>query len=302
MSFREWIQQTVNNVRSDGIDGVRDAGYQLWKGGFRRLDWFDKGTPIYERDWDVLIVLDACRYDLMSQVYKEYNYLQSLEKFHSVGSTSSEWMERSFSEKYKEDIRETIYITGNPNTQNHLPIRDFYKLDEVWKYNWDDDLGTIHPDVLNDRSISLHRKFDPERMIIHYMQPHYPFIQGKMGDGIGWEGGKEVWTLLQEGQVELEEVWRNYRDNLRYVLDNLPILLNNIDAEKVIITTDHGNLVGEYGIYGHPAKIALPELRQVPWCEVAARDTHSHEPSLEDEVKKIDDETVAQRLQDLGYK
>ena len=36
-----------------------------------------------------------------------------------------------------------------------------------------------------------------------------------------------------------------------YVLNDIGILLDNLDAERVVITADHGEAFGEYGILGH---------------------------------------------------
>jgi hypothetical protein len=38
-------------------------------------------------------------------------------------------------------------------------------------------------------------------------------------------------------------VWEAYLDNLRYVLDNIEELLQNVDG-KVVISADHGELFG----------------------------------------------------------
>lgn len=299
MSFGEWVRRTAESVRSDGVAGIRRSGFQLWKGAFRRLDWLDEGTPLYERDWDLLIVLDACRYDLMAEVHEEYEFVESLEAVRSAGSSSSEWMERNFAEAYRAEIGRTVHVTGNPNSAESLPVRDFLDLDEAWRYEWDESAGTIHPGPLTDRAIALHRERDPERMIVHYMQPHHPFVGSPLGDGFG---GTDPWELLRRGEIDRETVWEAYRDNLRYALDALPTLLRNADAPNAVITADHGNLLGEYGLYAHPAKVAVKELRKVPWCRTTARDTGEYEPDLDRGTGDADSDDVAERLRDLGYK
>ena len=297
MTVSRWLENTARDIREDGWQGVRNAGKQLYLGGFRRLDWFDRGTNIYDRDWDLLVVLDACRYDLMQEVYEEYEFIESIERFRSVGSSSSEWMCRNFTQEFRSEINKTVHVTGNPNTQESLPLQDFSVLDEVWRYTWDEELGTLLPDPLTDRAIALHRENDPERMIVHYMQPHHPFVQNPIGDGFG---ESDPWNALERDEVNRDEVWKEYRRNLRYVLEQLPLLLENVDAENAVITSDHGNLLGEYGLYAHPAKVAVSELRTVPWCETTAQDTGSYEPDLSEPADTGTD-VVEQRLADLGY-
>ena len=61
-----------------------------------------------------------------------------------------------------------------------------------------------------------------------------------------------------------------YIINLKLVLEALQILIQNIltnDAEaKIVITSDHGELLGENGKFGHG--IEHPVVREVPWFEV----------------------------------
>lgn len=162
MTAKEWVQNTVFDIRKDGWDGVRRAAKQLHLGAFRRLDWFHEGTPIYSQDWDLLVVLDACRYDLMTEVYEDYDFLESLQPIESVGSSSSEWMRRNFDAEYDTEVAKTIHVTGNPNSRNSIPCREFAVLDEVWEYEWDDELGTIFPAPITDRAIDLHREYNPD--------------------------------------------------------------------------------------------------------------------------------------------
>jgi len=55
----------------------------------RRLPY---GTNVYDRSWDVLVVLDGCRADLLAAVADEYDGLTAVGSIRSVGSSSSEWL------------------------------------------------------------------------------------------------------------------------------------------------------------------------------------------------------------------
>jgi hypothetical protein len=308
VTLAEWASNTVRDIRRDGIDGARNAATQLRLGAFRRLDWFDEGTNVYDREWDLLIVLDACRYDLMAEVANEYDYVESFGSHHSVGSGSGEWMRRTFRQEYRREVERTVYVCGNPHSamEKHCPERDAFRvLDEVWRYAWDENLGTIRPTPLTDRAIALHREHRPERMLVHYMQPHHPFLPNPLVEEAG--ASDNVWTRFRKGALDRETVWAHYRDCLRYVLDRLPTLLRNVDADRVAITSDHGNLLGEWGLYGHDGKIALQGLRKVPWCVTSASDAGENTPTVEPSAS-VDpgadadaDGRVAERLEDLGY-
>jgi hypothetical protein len=64
---------------------------------------------IYNRNWDVVIILDACRADSLQAVAPEYDWLpDSFPTLWSVGRMSSEWMEHIFPDAYAAEIADTV--------------------------------------------------------------------------------------------------------------------------------------------------------------------------------------------------
>ena len=60
-----------------------------------------------------------------------------------------------------------------------------------------------------------------------------------------------------------------YLDNLlRALIMGIRRLLANIKEAHVIITSDHGELLGERGLYGHRTGLHVRELVEVPWLEL----------------------------------
>lgn len=200
-------------------------------------------------------------------------------------------------------MQETAYVTGNPFSKRVLTDEDLLALDEVWRYGWDDESGTIPADHVTDRAIATAREHDPGRLIVHYMQPHFPSVPDPLtdgmntetlGDGEGWES---PWDLLRRGELDRETVWSSYRQNLRYALDHVAVLLENMDAERVAISADHGNAAGEFDVYGHP-KIPLKSIRNVPWYVTSATDMGEYEPELQPQTECGDTE---EKLKALAY-
>ena len=103
---------------------------------------------------------------------------------------------------------------------------------------------------------------------------------------------------LRKGKIDRERYWSAYRDNLRAVLDDVELLLSNLDAETVVLTADHGDALGEWGIYDHPVGCLHPAVSKVPWVETTAEDTGDYEPS---DVREGDETSVEDRLRSLGY-
>lgn len=308
MTVLDWLVRSASYVRSDGLTGgIRKSADEFKHGAAARVDPYVQGESIFAREWDVLLVLDACRPDVLVEVADEYDFLPSNpETMRSKGSSSSVWMERNFTSEWADEIRETAYVTGNPYSSDYVDPSSFALVDEVWKYAWDSGHGTIPARPITDRAIKTARDRNPERLLVHYMQPHFPSIPDPIGSGINLETFGEdwesVWDDLEAGRVSKDRVWESYRANLRYVLSDVALLLKNMDAKSIAITADHGNAFGEFGFYGHPPHNPIPCLRRVPWVEATARDSKEYEPTQDaGSEKDISEEAVQSRLEDLGY-
>lgn len=306
MTFTDWIAETKTRLQTDGLDGVKDSTYDLKIGALRRIsNVYNPGTPIYEHDWDVLIILDACRYDLMRQVEHEYNWLETTPTM-SAASASNEWMERNFcTPEYKAQTQNTAYVTGNPFTDEYLDENQFHTLDEVWRYEWDGEVGTIRAEPILDRATDIWRTSSPDQMIVHLMQPHNPFIpQPDLHQGIGidnfGDSKRPFWEDVRHGVYTNKEAWDASKENLRYVLNCVERFLTFIDADRVAITADHGNAMGERGVYGHPAYVPIKALREVPLGFTTATDNGQYQPSITPPDDGPSDE-LEEKLESLGY-
>ncbi|MEF8841791.1 MAG: hypothetical protein V5A62_09230 [Haloarculaceae archaeon] len=270
------------------------------------------GENVYDREWDVLVVLDACRPDALETVASGVGFVDGVGRMRSVGSCSSEWLENTFDPATRGDaVAGTAMVTGNTWTDRYLDADAFAALDEVWKYAWDDDLGTVPAEAVTDRAVAVARTGDQDRLVVHYMQPHHPFVGSPLegDDGMARTSRESSecspWALLRRGDAEPDRVWEAYLANLEYVLESVGTLLENV-GDRVAITADHGNLFGEWGLYGHPMHTPVPELLSVPWCETTARDRGTREPTLEPPeplpVSRVYDAAGDRdRLEALGY-
>jgi len=310
------IRKAVRILREEGAVELskRSLGYLSYRSQEARLSFerfsynmLHPSKYIFEDDWDTLIILDACRYDLWEKVSDDYGFLDSAEhrSVHSPASSSMEWMQANFTDEYADTMGETAYVTANPFTQDHADEEDFALLDEVWKYGWDDELGVVHPDFVTDRAVDVARSDVGDRLLVHYMQPHFPSLrQPELGSKIDPEENSwinSVWDKLEKGEIDYDTVWKAYRDNLRDVLKSVETLLRNHDASKVIITADHGNGFGEGGVYGHPGHRAHRVLWEVPYCATEATDKGTYTPEHTRERTETTDDDVEKRMEALGY-
>ena len=308
MSVYDWVAESADRFRRyPPRFAAKRTGQELLEGILRRVP-SPAGDPIWEREWDVLVILDACRYDAFEDRYAGADWLSSLEPTTSVGSASPEWMDETFRPEYREEMASTAYVTGNPYSENHIPEDALGALDEVWRYVWDDERGTMPPEALTNQAVKHYRSGEYDRLIVHYMQPHWPYVTDPLMYGfdpdviIGGGSTQNPFDRQNRGELSRAEHFERYVANLGYVVDHVRgTLLEAIDAETVVLTADHATLFGEYSLYKHPAHVPLPILRRVPWAVTSASDTGEFEPEdLAAEREELDTDREEQ-LHDLGY-
>jgi hypothetical protein len=322
----------------------------------------DKVNIVQEK-WDYLIILDACRYDYFEHLYKDY-FDGNLAKRISMGSSTGEWRDKSFPDNY-EDI---IYISANPQfcidseVYGFTAGGHFHKVYEIWKTGWDKEKGTVLPETLTKMASDIIKKTVGKRFIIHYLQPHAPYLELQEGSkgyndvnsvtdsqkGIeGYEltsafkqnifkkllklfentkllGNHPDWVLRKmlrmPCKAPMEWAWRNagkeglrkaYRRNLELVLEQVAELIKGLSG-RIVITSDHGELLGENKSFGHPHGSIDPIQIEVPWLviekhdrtgrtqDAAVDEKTAEEPPVSSDAKD-DQQELADKLRALGY-
>lgn len=310
MAVTDWLADIRDEARADGIaSATRLAALDAWPGVLRRAgQCANYGEDFWARDWDVLVLLDACRHDAMQEAATEFDFLpDDIPSVYSSASMSEEWLERHTQPQYRDAMAETALVAANPHTRDHVREGDWAAVDEVWRHAWDDDLGSIPPRAVTDAAIRQARTGDAERLIVWYMQPHQPFLDAEWSKGYdratfgeGGNHGASVWRQCRDGAVDREELWAAYRRTLDWVLDDVQLLLENVEG-TVAISADHGNALGEWGIYGHPKYAPVPAIKRVPWVERQAVDEETHDPRSTTGPTSLPESEVEERLADLGY-
>lgn len=271
----------------------------------------EKGIKIMEEDWDILIILDACRSDMF---FRFCEIEGDLSTKISRGSNTYEFLSGNFS---NETLLDTVYTTANPQFhkyKSHINA-EFYRIYNIWNSDlWDEDIGTVHPSDVTEVAKQRIGEYPNKRHIIHYLQPHYPFIDTELED-IGRDilehesGYSDIWGLQMEGKINLsqERINRAYYKNLELALDAIEDLIDNISG-KIVITSDHGNVVGERAHpipikeWGHPSGIYIPELVEVPWLVIEKGERPEIHAEESTQVQEdVTNEVVEDRLKNLGY-
>lgn len=293
------------------------------------------GTNVFSRDWDTLILLDTCRVDALQEVAPEYDFIQKVDSIRSVGGRSPEWVAKTFVEEYEETIQQTAYLSANVFAE---PILDSESpdasslADKSFTYDLLDRIPTVDVDTLGkceylfkhepvgeegpighkeggtppryvtDRAIDVCRDGEFNRLILHYHQPHQPYTSRALKQNRSLERHERNWWGYISNTGDKETVWESYLADLRYVLDDVEVLLENIDANRVAISADHGEAFGEYWEFGHKTGSIHPKVRNVPWVETTAEDTASYEPRFDAPAQDNKNNSLSMKLQALGYK
>lgn len=248
----------------------------------------------------MLIILDACRLDFIEKnLYILRDFPIRLSKVLSSGSCTKEWLENTFTKP----LPQVIYISANPWI--HIVPRNFFKkiIDLSINY-WDKSIGTVRAENVN--LVSLKYLLRGEDLIVHYLQPHAPFVcDDSLIDPQSKPtmAGYTIYKLASRYKEFRKKFIFSYDKNMEYVLKHVKKLVRAALRFRynIVITADHSELLGVYapistfkaffrknilkflkswlpyliGVYkvvGHPCKWDSMDLRIVPWIEIYNKD------------------------------
>jgi hypothetical protein len=277
---------------------------------------FNYGLNYFAEDWDHLVVLDACRYDLFAEFaprHSAYGLIDAVDAVYSNASCTPVWLSRTIGGTPPATLAEVRYVSCTPFITG-VDTSHLADVEHVWRYAYDPDAGVTTPGAVTDAAIESYRADPSLRSVIHYVQPHAPFLHcvGKYDSRGDEDGGTQnIWHGLRDGTYDPADVWRDYGRNLLTVLDHVETLVRNLGGD-VVVTSDHGNAFGEYGIYGHPRHVPIPPIRRVPWARTTGREDGSYEVRGVEEVstgvgpeelkRGATDRRRDEQLEALGYK
>jgi len=264
------------------------------------------GLDLFDADWDNLLVLDACRFDAFA---RRHDLPGTLEARTSRAASTREWLHANFAGR---DLRDTIYVTASPMLYRNREAVDatFHEVSEVWmERGWNDEFRTVLPETLTAEARAAAESHPEKRLLVHYIQPHYPFIGPTGRELFDLDRLDFRWNDALTGDLDVDpgEIRTAYRENLDVVLPYVEELLTALGG-KTVVTSDHGQMLGERCVpvpirdYGHPPGIYSEGLVRVPWLE------YENGPRREITVGEeratggaADEDVVADRLEQLGY-
>jgi len=265
---------------------------------------------IMKKDWKILILLDACRYDMFKIAYKEFYPDLEVKKVISPSTYTCDWLVKTFPDFY-DDV---VYISANPYVNStgarvghefrswtkkefnsfcgleHFPI-----IADVWK-NFDPNKykGAVTPDKVNKAFHKYCLKYPKKRFILHYMQPHRPYITTPTSISFTKKNHTPNWArdtfsmvmnwkikklLLKKPTSFEERMYRQYGswglkqvylDEIRNVLEYAKHITDALNV-NFVITSDHGERLGEHWWHmSHGPGPRHKEVIEVPWLEISS--------------------------------
>lgn len=274
------------------------------------------------QDEFILIILDACRFDIFRDVHDSF-LVGDLQNIWASGRWTGEYTQRTWTNQYR-----LTYLTSIPvisdfyfelRESDYRPSGHFEQLVPLWDSEWDPSLGTVPAEKVTDSALRHASQSDTTRLVVHYAQPHAPYVGETQI--LPWDEKSEdmrellendmdtaterIYDQIKNGDISKTRLKEAYVANLEYVLQEVVRLVNRVDC-PVVVTGDHGEHLGEDGRYLHEEDSVL--IRQVPWFVVNDSEIgHTEiEPRYKEEqigamTHSSPSGEVKNRLADLGY-
>lgn len=255
----------------------------------------DQHQQIADRDWDVLLLLDACRLDTCRDAVD-----WPVQEVTTPASCTPDWLAAAAE---NELFAGRTILTANPQYDKFEFGAD--TVEHFWQTHWDERRQTVLPEPVLKRVTEL-LDVDGSSVVAHLQQPHWPYVarideawELAYPDLGPWTDGDEEITSMQvamaRGKIDIEQAYSAYHASVRSIWRTLLPTIESwvADGNIVVVTADHGEVFGRLGeatMYEHPCKVGIRPLTSVPWVEFR--------PSRSETT---DDGTVQDRLAALGY-
>lgn len=133
---------------------------------------------LMKEQWDIAIILDACRYDAFKEVYKKHLPTGRLEKRFGASDTL-DWLRSVFNGNAMNDV---VYVSAHPGINSKgvqwvdfNAVERFHKVYDAWMNAWSWSIGTSMPNEVAEVAVRAINECPDRRKIIHFMQPHFPY-------------------------------------------------------------------------------------------------------------------------------
>ena len=234
--------------------------------------------------WDALIVLDACRADLFRE-----HCAPEAETVRSAARRTDHWYSSPIGQLFRE--RHVLLFAGNPVVARETWEWEEIERVDVWERAWGrhgpKDLPYVHPLVVNGFVAAWADlgRLRGRSVVVHQLAPHSPYI-GDPSYELTWfrhamrhteinKASRKATKYPTHVKIDWDLLRRAYVGNLRVAWEAARMLADRLarDGRRVVITADHGDLLGETrdGLpegkrcFGHQQEYRNKLLYEVPY-------------------------------------
>lgn len=245
---------------------------------------------LHSTDWNVLIVLDACRYDYFLRVFGYDLSQYGIKKVDSEAPTTPLWLSKHWSGSYPE----VVYISANPFINSKgVPFGGYKATDH---FNcildfWDkvDEYDRVKPELIAGVACGGITT-GMTKMIVHFLQPHAPYyfqqdtqkLRQRAKKYIPMKYWNPIRRVFKRSSKKVLGLEQRYFNNYSKLEIKKAYMMNLVDTYfsvvsiikeakrnhlKVVITSDHAEFLGENGEWGHHTS-DNDLIRTVPWVVI----------------------------------
>lgn len=226
-------------------------------------------------DWDVLIVLDAMRWDYWRDHSGDGTPITS------PAVCTHHWLQHIG--RYI-DFRETTGIIANPVALTHAPPTLQHRVSCMGYARNINGISAIDPYDVTER-VLRELEMGADRVYAHYPTPHGPYPQVDPpipvftpDTDIDVEEDELLDQNMFADYIDNDDHWlthehliAGYEANVEWSINAIQPIVSQCDG-TVVVTADHGELLGDRvdgeRYYGHKPGFGQPEeLTTVPWVE-----------------------------------
>jgi hypothetical protein len=174
--------------------------------------YIEQGKLFDIADWDILIVLDAVRYDKAIELAHIFEVPINIIQAKSPATCTFSWVLEIFEKRY---FKDTIFISGHrwisnegPRKEKLLVFREklkygkrllkfdprdhFKKIIDVWKYGYEDEYKTTPPQTMVKEIIRISKENPDTKIMSKFSQIHTPYMYYLQKEGYKKEKESEI--------------------------------------------------------------------------------------------------------------
>lgn len=256
----------------------------------------DNNIDLLKANWKVLVILDACRYDIFKQMYADIIHHKSkLKKAKTFSSGTQEWMSKNF---YNEDCSDIIYMDPIVMFNKFIPRHNFFKVVMVWKKKWNYEYGTIMPQDMTDITLEQIKQHPEKRFIVHYHQPHAPYLLPEFLGMGEIDTPEKIQQSIKENKKKNKDLPHFLQGNMKKILGNERAWnwLIRLGMEPLDYYGKIYKLYGEEGLvrgYTETLKLVLDDVnRLIEACDRKIVITSDHSKNLNGSMANLKNEYI----------